>query len=411
VSAIGGTATFPNLSIDRQAAGYTLTASAPGLTSGTSAEFVASGAPVALAFQNFYALKTIVGYKMRYGPSVVAHDALGNDAAAFDGTVSLSLGANPAGAVLQGTTTRTASGGATGEFNDLLIDRTGTGYILVATANGLSSVTSTPFDVVPATDLIAFVGGLWGIGVVSAANGGVGMVTGGWAPEDRAPGWSPEGAKITFMSNRASGLYDIYVMNADGSDLRRLTSNGCHNGDPDWSPDGLRIAFYSCSGSGVDIYVMQTDGSGVTRITTMGHAGDPSWAPDGRRLAFSTFWDVEVPEVYVMNADGSGTTRLASGQHPAWSPDGTPIAFSNGGDLYTMSPDGSNVVRLSDLASQGLTATQPTWSPDGTRIAFSGVTDFGFNDLYVMNADGSAITPLTLPGRPSHSPAWRPTQP
>src|SRR5687768_8633783 len=109
---------------------------------------------------------------------------------------------------------------------------------------------------------------------------------------DRAPAWSPNGAKIVFQSDR-DGAGDLYVMNADGSDVVRLTSNvgvDPSRAHPDWSPDGSRIAFNCLVDSGNrDICRINADGSGLVRITSDPASDfDPSWSPDGRTIAFAT---------------------------------------------------------------------------------------------------------------------------
>ena len=105
------------------------------------------------------------------------------------------------------------------------------------------------------------------------------------------PTWSPDGQRIAFTSYRDRN-HEIYVMNADGSGVARLTDNDAADWDPAWSPDGQRIAFYSDRDDGnnrsdgdYDIYVMNADGSGVARLTDNG-ASDLAWSPDGERIAF-----------------------------------------------------------------------------------------------------------------------------
>ena len=239
---------------------------------------------------------------------------------------------------------------------------------------------------------------------------------------DYFPAWSPDGRRIAFHSYR-DGNWEIYVMNADGSEQTRLTYNDANDYFPAWSPDGRRIAFHSDRDSNIEIYTMNADGSGLTRLTD-NDANDysPAWSPDGRRIAFHSYRDGNY-EIYVMNADGSGLTRLtdndANDYSPAWSPDGRRIAFvsrrDGNSEIYAMNPDGSGQTRLTDNDAWDL---YPAWSPDGRRIAFHSYRDDpdpGDDDrlrnIYVMNADGSRQTRLTDNDADDCCPDWQPSVP
>ncbi|WP_434388557.1 S8 family serine peptidase [Melittangium boletus] len=146
VSAVNGVATFSTLSIDKAGSGYTLTARSPGLTEATSASFTIS--PGAVAGLGFVVQPSGVGVDAPISPAVKVGyvDALGNPVASASGTLSVALGNNPGGAALGGTlAAATVNGVAT--FANLSLNRVGTGYTLVASASGASSVTSTAFDV------------------------------------------------------------------------------------------------------------------------------------------------------------------------------------------------------------------------------------------------------------------------
>ena len=226
---------------------------------------------------------------------------------------------------------------------------------------------------------------------------------------DWGPAWSPDGRRIAFYSERG-GNWEIYVMNADGSNVTRLTNHRESDRSPAWSPDGRRIAFHSFRGGNGEIYVMNADGSNVTRLTNHPQYDlHPAWSPDGRRIASMSARDGN-PEIYVMNADGSNVTRLTNhpemDEAPAWSPDGRRITFTSFRDenyeIYVINADGSNVTRLTNHPEQD---SSPAWSPDGRRIAFNSFRD-GNWEIYVMNADGSNVTRLTNHPEGDWSPAW-----
>jgi len=240
---------------------------------------------------------------------------------------------------------------------------------------------------------------------------------------DEDPSWSPDGEKIVFSSNKdARGKIEIYVMNADGSGLERLTNNSANDDGPDWSPDGEKIIFSSSRDlnirsrtGGRGIYVMNADGSGQRRLTSKSDplAYFPSWSPDGEKIALSVFLnDPQRIDIYVMDADGQKLRNLTNNpsfdQLAAWSPDGEKIAFQSNRDgndeIYVMNADGSEPKRLTNNPAQD---GAPNWSPDGKKIAFASKRD-GNYEIYVMNADGSGVVRLT--NNPSNDiyPAWSP---
>jgi Tol biopolymer transport system component len=236
-----------------------------------------------------------------------------------------------------------------------------------------------------------------------------------------------ENGKIAFSSQRDGDYYEIYVMDADGSNPTRLTNNASLDSYPSWSPDGTKIAFVSGrdTGGAFQIYVMDADGSGLIRLSNgIGEDAHPSWSPDGTKIAFASTKHGAY-EIYVMDADGSNPTRLTNNPgwddtFPSWSPDGTKIAFGKEGatlaryakmEIYVMDADGSNPTKLTnkDAAAQDASSdTQPSWSPDGTKIAFASNRDGNF-EIYVMNADGSNQTNLSNNNNATDAhPSWSP---
>jgi Tol biopolymer transport system component len=183
------------------------------------------------------------------------------------------------------------------------------------------------------------------------------------------PAWSPDRSRIAFVRSR-DGNYEIYVMNADGSNSIRLTDDPEFDLAPAWSPDGERIAFQSNRDGNNDIYTMDVAGGDIIDLTDAPGSGefDPAWSPDGTRIAFVSDRDGHL-EIYVMASDGSSLTRLttdaAHDWNPTWSPDGSQIAFESDRDgpvsLYAMNADGTGVHQIPGLPFPE--ATSPSWQP------------------------------------------------
>ena len=228
------------------------------------------------------------------------------------------------------------------------------------------------------------------------------------------------GSKIAFVSNQ-DGNPEIYIMDADGSNVTRLTNNPGSDGSPTWSPDGMRIAFASSRDDNTDIYIMNADGSNVTRLTT-DPANDrgPSWSPDGSMIAFDSNRSGS-SQVWRTNVDagswGYNLTQLTA-DNPlgrvnnflAWSPDGLWIAFEADRDrddpeIYLANAvDGTNQQRLTFTRALD---EVPSWTPDGKQIVYStdrdGEPQNGNYEIYIMNVDGSDKRRLTdAPGSDSY---------
>jgi Domain of unknown function (DUF5050)/Thrombospondin type 3 repeat len=229
------------------------------------------------------------------------------------------------------------------------------------------------------------------------------------AARDLAPSFSPDGSRIVFASGR-DGNDEIYVMNADGSNPSRLTNNAATDTQPSFSPDGSRIVFASLRDGNAQIYVMNADGSNPTNLTNNAATDtQPSFSPDGSRIVFTSLRDNNF-EIYVMNADGTGQANLsnnaATDQQPSFSPDGSRIVFTSTRDdnseIYVMDANGSNQTRLTNNAAFD---ANPSFSPDGSRIAFQSDRD-GNSEIYVMNVDGSNQTRLTNNPANDLEPSW-----
>lgn len=210
--------------------------------------------------------------------------------------------------------------------------------------------------------------------------------------------------KIVFSSNREGiSNNEIYVMNTDGSDQKRLTFNTVFDGEASFSADGGKIVFTSTRDGNAEIYVMNTDGTKQKRLTnSLGSDAHPSFSPDGTKITFISDREGGL-EIFTMNSDGTSPVRLTnppfSKFNPSYSPDGTHILFSaidgNDSEIWLMNADGSNPVNLTNNTADDRTAK---FNPAGTRIVYQSDVDDPMNhdyDIMIMNADGSNPVNLT----------------
>ena len=227
---------------------------------------------------------------------------------------------------------------------------------------------------------------------------------------------SYNGSKILFSSGREDQEFKLFTMNPDGSDVTKVADlqQVVTLREPTYSPDGSRIAFngYEADGNGArDIYVMDADGTNLERLTDNGQTLDLNqvWSPSGDRIAFTSGRDGDA-EIYTMKPDGSDVQQLTNNSYadatPAWSPDGSKIAYASRpndyADIYTMDADGNNKTRITDHPE---TDEFPNWSPDGSEIVFETLRDGYVSEIYKINADGSGgATLLTTFDESSISP-------
>lgn len=307
---------------------------------------------------------------------------------------------------------------------------------LVLLAVGLLVTTPTP----PFQGQIAYTSGRTAVSTLFIQQGGLNGLLGnilrrnprqlpGQIASESPAAWSPDGSRIAFARRGDTGL-DLFVMNADGSNVQRLTTDGSNNHYPAWSPDGSRIAFTSEVQPGdTDIFVIDVDFSDAANVVvsaarniTQNVALEdyPAWSPDGFQIAFSSnregLWDI-----FIADADGSNALQMTANngdnEAPAWSPDGLQIAFESNRirklgpnvptsplpgatpdnglvnwDIYVMDVDGAGLIPFTKSPAAD---RYPTWSPDGNQLVFASDRD-GDYDLYLVEtADRAKVTPLT----------------
>jgi Tol biopolymer transport system component len=223
--------------------------------------------------------------------------------------------------------------------------------------------------------------------------------------------------KIVFSSTRDVATNpEIYVMNTDGSDVKRLTFNQKFDGEASFSSDGGKIVFTSTRDGNGEVYVMNADGTDQKRITnSLGSDAHPSFSPDGTKITFISDREGGL-EIFTMNSDGTNAVRLTNAPfskfNPSFSPDGTRIIYSaidgNDSEIWMMNTDGSNPVNLTNNTADDRTAQ---FSPNGTRIVYQSDRDdpTGHNwDVMTMNVDGSNQTNLTRHSSNDTEPAFSP---
>ncbi len=187
--------------------------------------------------------------------------------------------------------------------------------------------------------------------------------------------YEPTG-KLIYLTISQGGNPDIFSMNIDGENLKRVTNgpNGAMNVEPAISPDGKKIAFSSDRSGRPMIYIMNIDGSNIKRVTFAGkYNASPSWSPDGKKLSFAG-WDAEHFDIFIMSSDGTNMERLtqakkangkwANNEDPTFSPDGRQIMFisdrTGKKQIYIVNADGTNERRITADNSNYF---KPKWSP------------------------------------------------
>jgi serine/threonine protein kinase/Tol biopolymer transport system component len=309
---------------------------------------------------------------------------------------------------------------------------------LAATEAATPTADNTPIPVATfmggGTGQIAFASARSGLPQIYLSNADGTTLTQLTAAENGAcqPSWSPDGSQLIFISpcSRRGEFFEtayressLYLINADGTGQKPLTTIPGSDFEPAWSPDGRRIAFTSVRDGNKQIYVLDLNSLAITRLTDANpdiESSQPAWSPDGKLITYMVK-RVGTYQAWAMTDTGQENVQLArSGQAlwdylPVWSPDGKTIFFNQRGS----SPTRPWLMKVSyeDLELDPVRLNFPTpiedveISPDGLWLVFEGRDNSTGNwDIYFMTVAGSGRTRLTTDPEVDFDPTWRPIQ-
>jgi Tol biopolymer transport system component len=220
--------------------------------------------------------------------------------------------------------------------------------------------------------------------------------------------WSLNSSQIVFSSNMTSDntlieKSEIYIMNPDGSNIKKITSNSFYDYKPAPSPDGKRIAFISKRNGKNNIYIINFDGTNETKLSY----GDfvnitmPQWSPDSTKIVFASYNNFHDSKIFIVNTDSIDLKPLIEQvdvHEPRWSPDGKKILFYQNSQLNIMDYNGLDLKPF-----EGIYSFFYHWSPDGNKIVYSS----SLGELFTINSDGTNQVMLSdNHGYGYYSPCW-----
>jgi TolB protein len=230
-----------------------------------------------------------------------------------------------------------------------------------------------------------------------------------------APSWSPDVSTVIYSGYRfvtgIGDVVDIFASHLFQGRLVNLTNGRGNSYIARYSPDGRLIAFWSNRDGNEDVYVMNADGTNVRRLTNHPASdSSPTWSPSGLQIAFvSDRAGGASPQIYMMNADGSGVQRLTIGEswadRPSWSPTTNEIAFTaRNGPAYDIKILDLNTRQTRQVTNGEGSNESPVFSPNGRHIAFMS-SRAGRKQIFTVGVDGNGVRQVTRDGN-NESPAW-----
>ena len=229
-----------------------------------------------------------------------------------------------------------------------------------------------------------------------------------------SPAWSPDGKWIVYTSYAANNP-DLIMIDTAGEKRQTLNRLPGLNAAPAWSPDMQKIALVLSRDQNSEIYLLKKN-SKLHRLTRHFNIDtSPTWSPDGKRIAFTSDRSgTGAPQIYIMDSekgDNGKVTRISFGSsyndNPSWSPDGDKIAYtSRVGKRFQISVYDLNTHKSQVVTTNAGSAEQPTWSPDGRFVVYRKRVNGSFN-IFIKRIGGDRVRQLTFLGK-SHSPSWSP---
>lgn len=222
----------------------------------------------------------------------------------------------------------------------------------------------------------------------------------------------PFDSEIAFLSTRGGRFKDVYIMSANGEEVRRVTNANTLNLSPAWGPGGRSLVLTSYRHGNPDLFAIAMPSGGWSKLSSLrGLNLGGRWAPDGSRLVVTLELDGN-PEIALLNADGTLQRRLtdhwAVDVSASWSPDGEQIVFcsdrSGAPQIYVMNAAGGGLRRVS---TAGTYNTSPSWSPKGDRIAYASRMGGRFQ-IFTVRSDGSDPRQVTSGPGSNEDPTWSP---
>jgi len=231
--------------------------------------------------------------------------------------------------------------------------------------------------------------------------------------DDRYPRWSPDGQYITFESNRR-GNWDIYLMTADGQDVRQLTTGEADDRFPTWHPSGDRLLFSSDRSGALQLYELEIASGKLEQLAMANVSGSilfPDYSPDGRYVAFTNSSNLFVSKL----SDGS-TSQMTFDSlrsiYPVWSPDQTSLAFFSRRDtqgavdeIYSYDLVSNSIQRITHWPTHNFA---PAWSSNGEFIVCATSMEGSRPELFLIELKNGSLTQITENDYGDTEPDWQP---